>query len=236
MQQKKLILLSVSLVFFSAAILPTVHAAFVPGGGGGNPVTKYGFFFWTTYDFPCQTVIDTYENILQSKGYYTYEFKDLKRGSTQYTISTAMSFIDSLEDYNDIVFLYFAGHGWYYESTDTSTVYIKSNVLTISSSQLRSYSNWWETDDVCILVDSCHAGDFVDEFQNKDDYLVMSSSDEDYEALYNRITKEPCFSSTFWWFLNFYPNLDALDAFYNARMIWPFFHAQFSDNSNYDFF
>ena len=77
----------------------------------------------------------------------------------------------------------------------------------------------------------------VDKFENEDGYLVMTSSDQYTNAMFwEATTGECCFSATFWFDLGFYPNHDALDAFFNARMVWFWFNPEYSDNSNYDFF
>ena len=45
MQKKKFVLFGILLVISSVSISGSVAAVFVPPGGGGNPTTKYAFFF-----------------------------------------------------------------------------------------------------------------------------------------------------------------------------------------------
>jgi len=240
MYKKKLVLYGVLFALLSTSFL-TSAAAYFDGGGGGNPnpVEKYGFFFWTSYDIGNQQCIDDYESILQTKGYTTYEFKDLKYGNTQYTIASVFNFIDGIEDNNDILFFYFCGHGSYDSYSDISAVCIKSSTLKINSNQLRYYCDKFEATDVSILVDACYAGDFVDMFETKGGYLVMTTSDQCHRMWYHP-GGEGCFSDTFWNDLAIYPQHSAVTAFYNAKLVWsvlPRWHyPEIVDNSDYDFF
>ena len=196
MYKKKLLLFGFLVVLLSPLFVTSVSAGFVGGGGGGNPVKKLGFFFWASEGVGNQQSIDEYEYILQSKGYTTYEFYNMTRGTTIYSIDTVFTFIDSLEDSNDILFFYFAGHGWYYSQADMSVIYVKPGTF-LSSADLLSKSNLLEATDVAIFVQGCYAGDFVDKFENKNGYLVMTASDQWHESFSDPITHESFFSHVF---------------------------------------
>ena len=240
MYKKKLLLFGILVVLLSPLFVTSVSAGFVGGGGGGggNPVEKYGFFFWTSWDVGTQESIDFYESVLQSKGYTTYEFKDLTHGTTEYTIDEIFVLIDSIEDYNDILFFYFAGHGDYHQTAnDYSEVWV-TPATTLYSVTLKAKSYLLETTDVSIFVQACHAGDFVDEFEDRNGYLVMTASSEHTESFnYHGVSY---FSSYFFGDLALYPGHSAVDAFYNAKLfysVWfPRHYPEIVDNSDYDFF
>ena len=226
-QKKQLLLLSIFIFSGLFGLSSSVRGYIIPpgGGGGGNPEIKWGFFFWAS-DVGNQVYIDGYENILRSKGYITYDYKDSD-------IWTVLAYIDTLEDYNDKVFFYFYGHGYYQD--DLSHLHYHPS-YTIDSQVMKNYFTLhFEASDVAILIDSCHAGDFVDKFQSVNGYLVMTSTDESHEALYNKIAKEGFFSARFWWCTK-YLGYTAVSAWNAAKNWYPIPGPQIVDNAPYNFF
>ncbi|MFX0030511.1 MAG: hypothetical protein ACFE8B_14970 [Candidatus Hermodarchaeota archaeon] len=223
--KSKIILGSLFLSLSIIGISGFVVGAHVPPGGGGNPSIKWGFFFWAS-DVGCSSKINGYENLLQAKGYVTHDYKDAD-------LATVFTYIDSCEDYNDKLFLYFYGHGYY---EDGQSHVWHTPYYTMSSSVLRNYISNLETSDICILIDSCHAGEFVSRFSNDNGYLVMTSTDRSTNAGYNKVTKEGLFSWYFWLDIACWGSHSAKTAFLNARSFYWYYNSKYVDNSVYTFF
>jgi hypothetical protein len=200
---KKTSLISIVCVMICGIALPTSALAVViepPGGGGPRDPYKIGVFFYNT-DTCWTSVINGWKGILQLEGYtkfYTYtDFKDLHSKFTT---------IDNLEQSQDTVFVYIAGHG--------ATGYvIDDNGDPLYSLDLKNELRRLETPRIGVLVDACQAQTFQIHL-NYEGYLVMVSSFY-MNAYLSPDYSRGLFSYYFW--LNVEIGSSATQAFNGAR-------------------
>ncbi|NHJ03803.1 MAG: hypothetical protein EAX90_03200 [Candidatus Heimdallarchaeota archaeon] len=130
---------------------------------------KIAVFFWAT-DAGTESVINKYINYLQSEGYTKFfKFED------SYNVQSDCQTVDNYEDSDDTIFVYIIGHG----NNDGYHSYtaFRPSASIVYSNTFRSWMDLWEAPQKCILVESCHSGDWADDFANSP-YLAMSTSDE----------------------------------------------------------
>lgn len=202
--------------------------------GGSTPPSppppsgeKIAVFFWAT-DAGTSTVINKYENILRGEGYTKFfKFRD----STN--VQGACQSIDSYEDSNDIIFVYIIGHGQNngYHSYTAFRAYSQSVVY---SNQFRSWMDQWEATRKSLLVESCHSGDWADDFAGSP-YLAMSTSDEDHNSFaMGSLPGEGKFS--YYFFRHVDDGYNAVDSFYYARNYCSNQYPKIRDYSSYEWF
>ncbi len=168
---------------------------------------KIAVFFWAT-DAGTQTVTNKYIDYLQDEGYTKFfDFKD----STN--VQSDCQSIDDYEDSDDTIFVYIIGHGnnngaHSYTAFQPSGSYVYSNTF-------RGYMDTWEATRKCILVESCHSGDWADDFAASP-YLAMSTSDETHNSYaYATLPGEGKFS--YYFFQHVHNGYNAVDSFYYAK-------------------
>lgn len=218
------------------AVFPSLgFAMHIPPGGGGdpppNPVEKYAFFFWSR-EVTCRDAIGSYQSKLSSLGYTTYQWKNTNPEEK------IESFIDDLEDSNDKLFFYLAGHGSYYVYSDV----LCDPFNSIASWKLKQLlEDYLEATDIAILVDACYAGEFVDQFSDNDGYLVMTSCSHTNTCEFFIITlfgieqwrelefSHMFFSATCW-------TDNAIATFTATAELHEEYDPQIVNNADYDFF
>ncbi|NHK30760.1 MAG: carboxypeptidase regulatory-like domain-containing protein [Asgard group archaeon] len=193
---------------------------------------KIAVFFWAR-DATIATHINRYKGYLGEggEGYEIYEYMDCEDVET---VEEVCQDIDDYEIDADTIFVYIIGHG---NTTGShSYTYFKEGGETqVYSNTFRNYMDAWEANRKCILVDSCYAGYWVDDFDSEP-YLAMSSSDEETASYTYQGSMEGLFSHYFFYFV--WTGDNAEDAFDDAC---DFIgdedqNPQISDNSDYEWF
>lgn len=190
---------------------------------------KIAVFFWAS-DAGLESVIDDYIDYLEDYEGYTkfFKFKDSSN------VASSCQIVDNYEHDKDIVFVYVQGHGyWAYHSY----TYFKADKGSLVRSDIfRGYMNQWEAPKKCILVESCEAGDWADDFAASP-YLAIATSNENLPAYtYNHHDwpYEGMFSHYFFIRLGFGDN--AVDAFDNTVPLCPGQYPKIRDYSSYVWF
>ncbi|NHJ48456.1 MAG: hypothetical protein FK733_11790 [Asgard group archaeon] len=134
---------------------------------------KIAVFFYDS------TLIDDeilrYNSILQDEGFTKfYNYKDCT------DVQGACQTIDSYESAEDTIFVYIIGHG-NNDGSHSYTAFDRLSQEIVYSNDFKGYMDNWEAGRKCILVESCHAGDWADDF-NEGPYLAMASSDETHTS------------------------------------------------------
>ncbi|MBD3191115.1 MAG: hypothetical protein GF308_10745 [Candidatus Heimdallarchaeota archaeon] len=152
---------------------------------------KFAIFFYAS-DAIEDTHIYTYRNRLRDgEGFdYTYIHKDVNDWKAK------MSYIDSMENENDFIFIYLAGHGTY--SNSDSIVRVnpgndgyrgamvtdsEPTTVDIKSSEFETEINKLESKNILVVVESCFSGGFYEDLKYKSGVQVITSSDK-YNAAY----------------------------------------------------
>lgn len=194
-----------------------------PPPSGGE---KIAIFFWAS-DAGTSTVINKYITYLQAEGYTKfYNFKD----STN--VAADCQTVDAYEDSEDTIFVYIIGHG----NNDGSHSYtaFRPSGSYVYSNTFRGYMNLWEAPRKCILVESCHSGDWADDFAASP-YLAMSTSDETHVSYaYSTLPGEGKFS--YYFFRHVYDGYNAVDSYYYARNYCTNQYPKIQDYSSYVWF
>ncbi|MFX1374953.1 MAG: Ig-like domain-containing protein [Promethearchaeota archaeon] len=197
-----------------------------------NIAEKMAIFFWTSeYG---DGMINSFITDLTRRGYTKFfQFKDFKNFFKK--INNPMPAFDYVDDYegeNDIIFLYLWGHGngshtlLYYDPEELFDMLTPSHLV-------RDGMDTLEANRKCILVESCFAGHYIDDF-NVAPYLVMTSTDYTTPALGLYGGAVPLFSREF--FYNIGTRRDnAIGAFYRAASVCGQ-NSQIAVNSDYIFF
>ncbi|NHJ48911.1 MAG: hypothetical protein FK733_14090 [Asgard group archaeon] len=147
-------------------------------------MNKIAVFFWENYVWPKQgsmtgiigeLEINSYKNKLEDNGYTTYKHKT----PTNWVYD--MNNLDSIEDEDDIVFIYICGHGYYDEDDDYSMVQMNqdssSPYQNIRSDDFLDEINDLESKRIFVMVEGCYVGDFKDKL-NIDGVTVITSTDQ----------------------------------------------------------
>jgi len=211
MKSNKNKLLLFGFFFFFSLIPLTNYAAcyWIEPPPPANQPLKLAFFIYAS-DVATESIIRPYADILgYDYGYIAFLYEDSN-------IDDVLDDIDDLEDYNDMLFFCFIGHGTYNEEGLQQSRVHYTPALTIGSMMLRYYFDQYEAGSIAVLIDSCHSGEFVDRFEDNDKYLIMTSSDENHTAYaYNTLPCELIFSDYFWNYVD--GGDDAITAFYKTR-------------------
>lgn len=134
---------------------------------------KIGVFFWAS-DAGRQTDIDKYIGYLDNEDYDTYyDFEDSSN------VAADCATVDAYEIDADTIFVYIIGHGNNIQGH--SYTYFADGGPKIFSNTCRGYLDLWEANRKAILVESCYAGDWADDFAASP-YLAMATSDENHPA------------------------------------------------------
>ena len=168
---------------------------------------KIGVFFWAT-DAGTQAVIDKYKDYLEDEGYT--KFFDFKDSSN---VAYDCQIVDNYEDSDDTIFVYIIGHG----NNDGSHSYtaFRPSGSYVYSNTFKSYMDTWEAPRKGILVESCHSGDWADDFSSSP-YLAMSTSDETHNSYaYSTLPGEGKFS--YYFFYRVRQGYNAVDSFNFAK-------------------
>jgi hypothetical protein len=141
------------------------------GGGGGGDGEKIAVFFSASDAYtPASYFTGTLTNILQGEGYTKFfYFRDSTNPQAD------MATVDAYEDVDDTVFIYILGHG----NNDGSHSYtaFRPSASIVYSDDFRDWYDDFEAERKCLFVESCHSGDWADDFAASP-YLAMSTSDE----------------------------------------------------------
>jgi len=190
---------------------------------------KIAVFFWAS-DAGLEDVIDDYIDILEDQDYTKfYNFEDSSN------VASDCSTVDAYEHDQDTIFVYIIGHG--NNDGDNSYTAFKPNDSIVYSNTFRNYMNQWEAPRKCLLVESCYAGDWADDFASTP-YLAMATSDEDHPAVsYNNhdLPWEGKFSHHFFAQIQYYGKT-AVEAFNCAKSLCSDQYPKKSDFSSYEWF
>ncbi|MBN1330266.1 MAG: hypothetical protein JXA54_12400 [Candidatus Heimdallarchaeota archaeon] len=200
------------------------------GGGGTTPPPsggeKIAVFFWAS-DAGTATVINKYITYLQREGYTKFfNFKD----STN--VASACQSVDDYETSEDTIFVYIIGHG----NNDGSHSYtcFRPSASVVYSNTFRGYMNNWEAGRKAIFVESCHSGDWADDFRASP-YLAMSTSDETHVSYaYSTLPGEGKMS--YYFFQRVYAGYNAVDSYNYARQYCTNQYPKIADYSTYVWF
>ena len=96
-----------------------------------------------------------------------------------------MTYIDTLESSDDFVFIHVMTHGGYDSQTDDSSCrmqdeYQYQNPDTMYSSEFATSLNNFESENIFVLVGSCHSGGFVDDLEGSDRFIISSTDTDNY--------------------------------------------------------
>ncbi len=150
---------------YSDTITVTVNNTIPPP----PPGEKIAVFFWAT-DAGAQWVIDKYIGILQNEGYTKFfDFKD------SYNPESDADSVDAYEDEYDTIFVYVFGHG--NNNGQHSYTAFRPSASIVYSNEFRTWMDRWEAPRKGIFTESCHSGDWADDFAASP-YIAMSTSDE----------------------------------------------------------
>jgi hypothetical protein len=135
---------------------------------------KIGVFFWAS-DAGRQTDIDKYIGYLEEDEDYDtfYEFEDSSN------VASDCGTVDAYEIDADTIFVYIIGHGS--NVGGHSYTNFANGSSNTGSHTFRGYMDNWEANRKAILVESCEAGDWADDFAASP-YLAMATSDESHSA------------------------------------------------------
>lgn len=187
---------------------------------------KIAVFFWAT-DAGTESVINKYIGYLQYEG-YTKFFKF----ENSYNVQSDCASVDSYETSDDTIFVYIIGHG----NNDGSHSYtaFRPSGSYVYSNTFRSYMDAWEASRKCILVESCHSGDWADDFASTP-YLAMSTSDETHVSYaLGTLPGEGKFS--YYFFRHVYDGYNAVDSFNYAKSYCTNQYPKIRDYSSYVWF
>ncbi|MHA1258439.1 MAG: C13 family peptidase [Candidatus Heimdallarchaeaceae archaeon] len=111
--------------------------------------------------------------------------------------------IDGNETAEDFVFIYIAGHGAYDEVEENSYLRIDPSTNTyMYSDELASCLNALETDNIFIIIFSCHAGGFKDDLKQSGRFVITESDCNTVAYLMDSVPDESVFSYYFFYRLN----------------------------------
>lgn len=124
--------------------------------------------------------LDGYEQILEDKGFTTI-IRDVDVNMLDFV--NHINLVDEMEDGNDIIFLYMAGHGdeLMFPYLPPHSEIILHPQDAISSDDARTVMDWLESPRKMVLVDSCYSEGFVYDFDGAS-YISMSSSSYDKKS------------------------------------------------------
>jgi hypothetical protein len=150
----------------------TVTIDYDGGGGGGGDGEKIAVFFSASDAYtPASYFTGTLTDILEDEGYTKFfYFRDSSNPQAD------MQEVDDYEDADDTVFIYILGHG-NNDGSHSYTAFSPSSSI-VYSDDFRDWYDDFEAERKCLFVESCHSGDWADDFRASP-YLAMSTSDED---------------------------------------------------------
>jgi len=206
--KKNKLVLFVFLIFFSVIPLTNYAACYwIEPPPPPNQPLKLAFFIYAS-DVATESIIRPYADILgYDHGYIAFLYEDPN-------LESVFDSIDNLEDYNDMLFFYFYGHG---EHVDGQFIFDYSPALDMGSIMLRYHFDKFEAESIAVLMESCYSGEFVDRFEDNDKYLIMTPTDINHPAAaYGpSFPSEPIFSDFFWSYVD--SGDDAITAFNKAK-------------------
>ncbi|NHJ85451.1 MAG: hypothetical protein FK734_08300 [Asgard group archaeon] len=168
-------------------------------------VDKYAVFFWQEFDsndptdsgIISENRIDDYWALLEDDGFTIINHMNTNDWRDD------MDDLDALEDSNDIIFIYIAGHGYYVTGNDVSTVRVSpsGDITWIQSDFFDNYIANLESTRILVVVDACECGDFKDKL-NMNGVSVITSTDESHDGEFEArsywpVYAEPVFSNDF---------------------------------------
>jgi hypothetical protein len=188
---------------------------------------KIAVFFWAS-DAGTQNEVNKYSAILQDYGYTKFfNFRN------SYDVSGDCAEIDSYETSEDTIFVYVFGHG-NNNGQHSYTAFRPSGSYTYSNT-FRGYMDQWEATKKFILTESCHSGDWADDFGGSGNYLAMSTSDETHVSYaLGSLPGEGKFS--YYFFGHVDNGYNAVDSFWYARGYTSNQYGKIVDNSPYTWF
>ncbi|MFX0062774.1 MAG: C13 family peptidase [Candidatus Hermodarchaeota archaeon] len=139
-----------------------------PPPGEGEKIAV--FFSASDAYTPASYFTGTLTNILRDEGYTKFFYF---RDST--SPQSNMATVDAYEGSEDTVFIYILGHG--NNNGQHSYTAFRPGGSIVYSNQFRSWYDALEAERKCLFVESCHSGDWADDFRASP-YLAMSTSDE----------------------------------------------------------
>ena len=152
------------------------------------------------------------------------------------TVDYQVVIIDAYEIDADTIFVYVIGHG--NNVGGHSYTYFADGGSNTGSHTFRGYMDLWEANRKCILVESCEAGDWADDFAASP-YLAMATSDESHSAYTYQDHATPWEGDFSHWFFYAIVTLgyNAVDAFdYASGEITHTQNPKMQDYSSYEWF
>ncbi len=115
-----------------------------------------------------------------------------------------MAYLDSIENSDDFVFIHIMTHGNYDEEEDDSYCRMQDpadpgDPDIMYSSDFATYLGYLESENIFVLVGSCHSGGFVDDLEGSNRFII-STTDHDHDSYpytQNIPNCEPCFEHYF---------------------------------------
>lgn len=187
---------------------------------------KIGVFFYAT-DAGTSTVINKYKGYLEREGYTKFFiFRDSSN------VQADCQSVDSYEDSQDTIFVYIIGHG--NNNGQHSYTAFRPSGSYVYSSTFRSYMDAWEAPRKSLFVESCHSGDWADDFAASP-YLAMSTSDETHVS-YALGSLPGEGKMSYYFFGRVYNGYNAVDAFNYAKSYCTNQYPKIRDYSSYVWF
>lgn len=168
---------------------------------------KIVVFFWASDALLDSIATSKYTEVFEDEGYSKFfYFKDTNDFDSDFAS------VDDYEVAGDIIFFYMCGHGGY-ENGDSSTDF-KPGGSRVYSSHFRTLMDGLETIKKGFLIDSCHSGGWVEDFNDipyYNGYLAISSTNIFWTAMAHDLPGEGYFSN--WFFYRVANGDNYLDAF-----------------------
>jgi len=95
-----------------------------------------------------------------------------------------MTYIDTLESSDDFVFIHIMTHGSYDSQNENSICYMEDklfNPYELHSDDFATSLDNFESENIFVLVGSCHSGGFVDDLEGSDRFII-STTDQDHKS------------------------------------------------------
>ncbi|MHA1419446.1 MAG: C13 family peptidase, partial [Candidatus Heimdallarchaeaceae archaeon] len=159
-------------------------------------VDKIAVFLYAT-DLTDSTFIESYgEQLENDEGFDTIMYYEDEEDWEEAIIVD----LDGNETNDDFVFLYIAGHGNYDDKEENSYLRIDPSTNTyMYSDELVTCLNALESDNIFILIFSCHAGGFEEDLAQSGRFIITESDCDTVAYLMDFVPDESVFSYYFFY-------------------------------------
>ncbi|MHA1466399.1 MAG: C13 family peptidase, partial [Candidatus Heimdallarchaeaceae archaeon] len=163
-------------------------------------VNKIAAFFYAT-DATTYANLSIYgDQLINDEGFDTVMYFEDEDDWDGYIIGD----IDGNETSEDFVFLYFCGHGGYDSGDDDSWVdLLNSGTEKMYSDNLVTALLSLESNNIFVIVESCHSGGFIDDLEDSDRFIISTTDKVNDAYVYYSIPNDPIFTH------NFFERIDA---------------------------